>query len=116
MWGPRDQLRFPAQVVVEGVTRASEPRSSFVPDNVPADKRWFWVDVPALAAAAGLPPETPLVEVPSNLPFVLLRYCPACWPIRTCILRPPPRSWQSAWACRTVVALWSRRDASMQCV
>jgi hypothetical protein len=52
------------QVVrVEGIVRASEPRGSFVPDNDPAAGQWFWVDVPALAKAAGLPPETPLIEV-----------------------------------------------------
>ena len=45
------------------MTRSSEKRSSFVPDNHPAKGEWFWVDVPALAAAADLPPETPLVEV-----------------------------------------------------
>ena len=48
---------------LEGVTRSSEKRSSFVPDNNPARGEWFWVDVPALAAHADLPPETPLVEV-----------------------------------------------------
>ena len=45
------------------MTRSSEKRSSFVPDNNPARGEWFWVDVPALAAHADLPPETPLVEV-----------------------------------------------------
>ena len=48
---------------MEGVTRGSEKRSVFVPDNNPAKGEWFWIDVPALAVAAGLPPETPLVEV-----------------------------------------------------
>lgn len=48
---------------MEGVTRVSEPRSSFVPDNNPGKGEWYWVDVPALAQAAGLPPETQLVEV-----------------------------------------------------
>ena len=54
---------FGPQVELEGVTRSSEKRSSFVPDNSPAKGEWFWVDVPALAANANLPPETPLVEV-----------------------------------------------------
>ena len=44
-----------------GITRGSERPSSFVPPNTGND--WFWIDVPALAAAAGLPPSTPLVEV-----------------------------------------------------
>jgi hypothetical protein len=39
----------------------SEKPSAFVPDNAGGD--WFWVDVPALAAAANLPRSTPLVEV-----------------------------------------------------
>lgn len=40
----------------------SEARSSFVPDNLPDRGEWFWIDVPALAAAAGLPHDTPLIE------------------------------------------------------
>ena len=38
----------------------SETPSTFVPANAGGD--WFWVDVPALAAAAKLPPDTLLVE------------------------------------------------------
>jgi cytochrome oxidase assembly protein ShyY1 len=51
----------PSCVSVKGLLRASEKPSGFVPDN--AGKEWFWIDVPALAAAAGLPPSTRLVEV-----------------------------------------------------
>lgn len=56
------------QVRVEGVTRASEARGGFVPDNVPGASptdpasHWYWLEGPALAKAAGLPPDTPLVE------------------------------------------------------
>jgi cytochrome oxidase assembly protein ShyY1 len=56
------------QVRVEGVTRASEARGGFVPDNAPgvgpADPaaHWYWLEAPALARAAGLPPDTPLIE------------------------------------------------------
>jgi len=50
-------------VTVEGVTRSSEPRSSFVPDNVPAKGEWYWIEVPAIAKAAGLPQDTQLIEV-----------------------------------------------------
>lgn len=38
----------------------SETPSAFVPAN--AGSEWFWIDVPALAAAAKLPPDTLLVE------------------------------------------------------
>lgn len=47
---------------VVGVVRGSETPSSFVPDNATASGEWFWLDVPALAAAAHVPPGTPLVE------------------------------------------------------
>lgn len=50
------------QVEVEGIVRGSEQPSSFVPANDPASGQWFWIDVPALARAAGLPLDTPLVE------------------------------------------------------
>ena len=45
---------------VSGVVRKSERPSSFVPPNRGGE--WFWVDVSALAAAADLPADTPLVE------------------------------------------------------
>lgn len=51
----------PSCVCVHGVLRSSENPSSFVPPN--AGGEFFWIDVPALAAAAGLPASTPLVEV-----------------------------------------------------
>jgi surfeit locus 1 family protein len=47
---------------VVGVVRGSETPSSFVPDNATSSGEWFWLDVPALAAAAHVPPGTPLVE------------------------------------------------------
>ena len=56
------------QVRVEGVLRSSEQQGRFVPDNVPgsgpSDSRahWYWLDGPAIARAAGLPPDTPLLE------------------------------------------------------
>ena len=53
------------QVEVEGIVRGSEQPSSFVPANDPASGQWFWIDVPALARAAGLPLDTPLVEARS---------------------------------------------------
>lgn len=51
----------PSCVKFMGVVRGSESPSSFVPDNTASE--WFWLDVPALAVAAHLPPDTLLVEV-----------------------------------------------------
>ncbi|KAK9832527.1 hypothetical protein WJX81_006045 [Elliptochloris bilobata] len=51
------------QVEVEGIVRGSEQPSRFVPANDAASGQWFWIDVPALSHAAGLPMDTPLVEV-----------------------------------------------------
>ena len=51
----------PSCVSVKGLLRSSEKPSGFVPPN--SGVEWFWIDVPALAAAAGLPPSTRLVEV-----------------------------------------------------
>ena len=48
---------------MSGVARGSEQRGGFVPDNVPERGEWFWVDVPEIAAACGLPRNTPLIEV-----------------------------------------------------
>lgn len=41
-------------VTVEGYLRAPAPRGWFTPDNEPARNFWFYVDPPAMAAAAGL--------------------------------------------------------------
>ena len=60
------------------MTRGSEKRSVFVPDNNAAKGEWFWVDVPALATAAGLPAETPLVEVRLLLQLSSLMHPSAC--------------------------------------
>jgi surfeit locus 1 family protein len=43
------------QVELVGLARASEHRSWFTPDNATAANRWFWRDVPGLAAS--LPPD-----------------------------------------------------------
>lgn len=47
----------------KGVTRVSETPSRFTPENTPEKKQFHWVDVPAIAAALGLPPDTPLVQL-----------------------------------------------------
>lgn len=47
-------------VAVTGVLRPAQGKSSwFVPDNRPGTNEWFYVDVPAMAAAAGLTPVAP---------------------------------------------------------
>ena len=51
------------QVALAGVLRHSEKPSMFVPENEPAKGAWYWLDVPALALACDLPPDTPLLEV-----------------------------------------------------
>eukprot|EP00850_Spirogloea_muscicola_P002854 SM000011S19032 [mRNA] locus=s11:554732:557295:+ [translate_table: standard] len=45
-----------------GVVRSSEQPSAFVPANVPNAGQWFYMDVPAMAAACSLPPGTLLVD------------------------------------------------------
>eukprot|EP00850_Spirogloea_muscicola_P005689 SM000026S08938 [mRNA] locus=s26:674772:677269:+ [translate_table: standard] len=45
-----------------GIVRSSEQPSAFVPANVPTAGQWFYLDVPAMAAACGLPPGTLLVD------------------------------------------------------
>ncbi|KAK4557610.1 hypothetical protein RGQ29_007386 [Quercus rubra] len=51
---------FTSEVV--GVVRGSEKPSIFVPANDPSSCQWFYVDVPALAHAAGLPENTIYIE------------------------------------------------------
>lgn len=49
-------------VEVIGVVRGSEKPSIFVPANDPASGQWFYVDVPAIAKACGLPEDTLYIE------------------------------------------------------
>ena len=50
----------PLEVV--GVVRGSEKPSIFVPANDPSSCQWFYVDVPAIAGACGLPENTIYME------------------------------------------------------
>ncbi|MDQ7746704.1 SURF1 family protein [Hydrogenophaga pseudoflava] len=52
----REAARCGGPVTVTGLLRRSEPGGGFLRRNDPAAGRWFSRDVPALAAAAGLPP------------------------------------------------------------
>ncbi|KAL2461748.1 Surfeit locus protein 1 [Abeliophyllum distichum] len=56
--------RSPAinSVEVVGVVRGSEKPSIFVPANDPSTSQWFFVDVPAIARACGLPENTLYIE------------------------------------------------------
>ncbi|XVE85994.1 hypothetical protein DITRI_Ditri18aG0000500 [Diplodiscus trichospermus] len=49
-------------VEVIGVVRGSEKPSIFVPANDPNSRQWFYVDIPAIAVACGLPEDTLLIE------------------------------------------------------
>ncbi len=62
----RQQWETSGAVSLEAVTRVSEDPSSFVPQNNPNTGEWFWIDIPAMATALGLPMDTPLVEVECN--------------------------------------------------
>ncbi|KAE8723982.1 Surfeit locus protein 1 [Hibiscus syriacus] len=57
-----DQAPAITSVEVTGVVRGSEKPSIFVPANDPNSGQWFYVDVPAIAVACGLPKETLLIE------------------------------------------------------
>ncbi|XP_044477233.1 surfeit locus protein 1-like isoform X2 [Mangifera indica] len=64
-WSKRPMMdQAPAVVPVEvvGVIRRSEKPSIFVPANDPSSCQWFYVDVPAIARASGLPENTIYVE------------------------------------------------------
>lgn len=52
----REAAHCRGPVTVTGLLRRSEPDGGFLRRNDPAAGRWFSRDVPALAAAAGLPP------------------------------------------------------------
>ncbi|GJN08754.1 hypothetical protein PR202_ga26708 [Eleusine coracana subsp. coracana] len=49
-------------VKVTGVIRGSDKPSIFVPANDPSSGQWFYVDVPMIAGACGLPENTVYIE------------------------------------------------------
>lgn len=51
---------------VVGVVRGSEKPSVFVPANDPSSSQWFYVDVPAIASACGLPENTLYIEATND--------------------------------------------------
>jgi surfeit locus 1 family protein len=56
------------KVRVEGILRHSEDPGGFVPPNEPERGNWFYINTSELAAAGGLPPQAPLVEVVTEAP------------------------------------------------
>ncbi|XP_059455713.1 surfeit locus protein 1 [Corylus avellana] len=58
------EVNIPAVIPTEvvGVIRGSEKPSIFVPANDPSSFQWFYIDVPAIARAAGLPEDTIYIE------------------------------------------------------
>ncbi|KAK9277868.1 hypothetical protein L1049_027425 [Liquidambar formosana] len=57
-----DQAPAITPVEVVGIVRGSEKPSIFVPENDPISFQWFYVDVPAIARASGLPESTIYIE------------------------------------------------------
>ncbi len=49
-------------LAIEGVIRTRAAQNWLVPDNEPAGNLWFWVDLPAMAAAAGVETEAFYLE------------------------------------------------------
>ena len=48
------------RVTIEGIARREARKGWFMPDNEPIRNEWFWYDLPAMAAAAGLSDIVPL--------------------------------------------------------
>jgi len=58
-------------VTLTGVVQPNEEPSAAMPDNNLDKLEFHWVDVPALARACGLPPDTPLVQQLSDDPSTI---------------------------------------------
>lgn len=56
------------EVTVRGVVRVPSPPGAFQPDNRPGARTWAWVEISAMAAAAGLDDALPVVveQVPTG--------------------------------------------------
>lgn len=61
-WNIQDPNPTVTAIEVVGVVRGSEKPSIFVPENDPGYPQWFYVDVPAIARASGLPEDTLYME------------------------------------------------------
>lgn len=73
----RPEGQVAGEVTLEGVVRVPRPEKSWLqPDNQPEDNIWFWVDLPAMAAHAGVAGEAVPVyveaaaaEIPGGFPI-----------------------------------------------
>lgn len=60
-WAPPDWVRETAadgEITVTGIVRAPGAPGWLVPDNRPAQNQWYYMDLAAMAEAAGMPPFT----------------------------------------------------------
>src|SRR5258705_9145226 len=53
----RAEGQIEGDVTIDGLLRLQRAKTWLEPDNQPKDNLWFWVDLPAMAAYLGLPPE-----------------------------------------------------------
>jgi surfeit locus 1 family protein len=53
--------QVPGTITVEGIARRPPKPGLFTPDNRPDQNLWYWVDLPAMAAHAGLTTVAPLL-------------------------------------------------------
>ena len=51
-----------SDVTLEGVLRVPAGQAPFRPDNVPEADQWYWVDLPAMAAALQIEPPRLILE------------------------------------------------------
>jgi len=73
----RASERTGGEVAVEGFMRRGGKSSSWTPDNDPARNTWYYVDIPAMAAAAGMTDAKPFfidTGEPPELPNNHLQY------------------------------------------
>lgn len=112
-WVPKDRKdpsrRLPGQVegtvTIDGIARLRQVRSGLIPENQPGQNLWFTMDLPAMAAAAGLPEVAPVyVEAgPAPIPASTrwaARPASACRTI-TCNMPPPGSCWRLPWVSST---------------
>lgn len=110
--GTRAQGQVAGPVTVEGVLRTEKRQGMMTPDNDARGNRWFWFDLPAMAAAAKLPDLLPLYIEAGPAPN------PGGFPIgdQTQDQLPMPHvqyaiTWYSlAVALAVIFALWLRRQ------
>ena len=58
----RAEGQVAGSVTVTGVARTTSPHNAFTPENDAGDNEWFWIDIPAMAAHAGIALQPIFVE------------------------------------------------------